>query len=85
MSEKADIEKLIHSLEKQVKYAPLCGGSVSSSELRDALKVLSLCSTNDEIERVNKVVEVWRAALRRHNAQEEKFFTYDIETGEVKR
>lgn len=77
-------QKLIN-LETVAKVAHVCGGTVSSENLRECLALqLEGGLTLNERLRLDVLIETWREALKRHNAQPVKFNEYDIETGEPK-
>jgi hypothetical protein len=81
------IEKLLKSAQMMSKVA---GGTVSSGQLKNALIGRKLITRdvpegekkNGLLAKVDRLVEMWRNALERHNGQPEKFVEYDIETGE---
>jgi hypothetical protein len=68
----------------------IAGGTISSQKLRDFLAGVSLIKKEAQIDepkkqelldKANKLVEMWRVALKRHNAQPKKFVEYDLDTG----
>lgn len=79
-----DENDLIDQFEHQLHLAPVCGGTVASSQLRSALRFRAECSPH-LITRVDAVIEKWRASLREHNAQPIKLVEYDDQNGEVRR
>lgn len=79
-----DLDNFIQGFEKKLWLREYAGGTTSSSELRDALKTRSFCVEKNHIARIEKIIDVWRVALKRHNDQSQKFVAYDIETGREK-
>jgi hypothetical protein len=80
---------LLDFVIKDSKKATICGGTVSSSCLRDVLGVrqmaLKVKRDAQEIMVLDLAIAAWREALRIHNFQKDKLFEYDVETGEIRK
>ncbi len=75
----------LDDLEVTAKLAPFAGGTISSANLKACLKLRDKLSSDDRV-RCEKLIKLWRDALRRHNAQDRTFCDYDLKTGDpVKR
>jgi hypothetical protein len=77
-------------LKESEFLSQISGGTISSQYLRDALAGRNLVSKEAQIDqpkkdellaKASKLIEMWREALKRHNAQPMKFVEYDLDTG----
>lgn len=83
-----DFDRILEDAEKVIKMAPLCGGTVSSSNLRHLLEVhhaISPLQTMENVKlkmnRLNTLIAIWRKQLMIHNEQDKPLMMYNIETG----
>jgi hypothetical protein len=76
-----EIKEALRRLEFGKKYAPICGGTVSSENLRLAYHIKKLNQDESLETRINDVIETWKEVLVRHNAQIDKVYEYDLKTG----
>lgn len=81
---KNDKTRTLEELEAQAEFAPICGGTVSSQGLQVCLDFRRQdgALSPKESKRLDELIELWRASLKRHNAQPIKVVEYNIETGE---
>lgn len=78
-----DFQSRLNQLENSTKMAGICGGTVSSAQLKEALELKSLNKDPHSVDLLDSIIETWRTQLKRHNAQTIKVFEYDPNTGDV--
>lgn len=71
----------IDALEDAGRWTPICGGTRSSECLVVALHLKKNTKDPKDLYRLDQQIEVWQKRLKVHNAQPDRVFTYDVETG----
>lgn len=79
------LRRMVEQLDASTTLAPISGGTMSSHQLRAALELFSrpeVKKTPKYYRRVLRIIQIWREAVIRHNAQPTKLITYNVQTGQ---
>lgn len=84
MPKHINVRSMVNAMESQKNMATLCGGTVSSENLRVALELKELNKDLSLANKIDSLIEIWRNQLKYHNSQPVKVIEYDLETGNPK-